>query len=57
MLPIEHIHRSFSIKLCGKDYSAESARTPILAQSDVSAQNGTRLTEKIFEILPLTMKR
>jgi len=28
----------------------------ILAKSDVRAENGTRLTEKIFKILPLAMK-
>jgi hypothetical protein len=57
LVPIEHIHRAFSIMLCGEDYSTESPRAAILAKSDVCAENGTRLTEKIFKILPLTVKR
>jgi hypothetical protein len=56
LVAIEHIHRAFSIVFCGKDYSAESPRAAILAKSDVCAENGTCLTEKIFKILPLAMK-
>ena len=38
--------------LCSKDYGTKSARTTILAQSDVSAQNCARLAEEVLEILP-----
>ena len=47
---------AFCIVLCGEDYSTESPRAAILAKSDVRAENGTCLTEKILKILPLTMK-
>jgi len=57
LVAIEHIHRAFSIVLCGEDYSSESSRAAILAESDVRAENGTCLSEKILKILPLTMKR
>ncbi len=45
VLPIEHVDCAFSVILCGKNYSAESPRTAVLAKSHIRTEDGTGLAK------------
>jgi len=56
-IAIEHPNGPFSVCIGRKDDGTKAAGAIIRAESDVGAENRACLSKKIFQVLPLRMKR